>query len=169
MAVQARTARGAEDELPVRVGRLNGAQLLCEARRERDVALAVAALGLADAAVGDLPAQLHVGPVGKDHVAPPAQLACLADAQPGVGEELEEQTPPRGKLADQAPAFAANVKKHRERLGIDQEEFARRIGFHRAYMGHVEQARYNLSLYKASKIAHGLGTTIDELLRDDQP
>src|SRR4051812_5224190 len=55
------------------LGELNG-----QAFRERDVALAVARLGLADVAVGELPTKLDVWAVTEDHVAPPAQFARLS-------------------------------------------------------------------------------------------
>jgi hypothetical protein len=114
VAVEARPARRGEDELAVGVGRLHVGQLADEAGRERDVALAVARLGLADAVVGELPAQLEVGAAGQDDVAAPAQLAGLADAHAGVGHELEEQLSARWDLGHD---LAQLGDRHRALLG----------------------------------------------------
>lgn len=88
--------------MAVGVGRLHFGQLADEAGRELAVALAAAGLWFADAAVRELPAELHVGTAGQDDVTASAQLADLADAEAGVGHELEEQLPAGWDFGDDA-------------------------------------------------------------------
>jgi hypothetical protein len=84
--VEPSAGRGREHQLPIRAGRPGCEQPASQAGRERDVALAIARLGLADLAVGELPTQLDVWPAIEDEVAFPAQLDRFPDAQAGVGE-----------------------------------------------------------------------------------
>jgi len=60
--------------------------------------------------------------------------------------------------------FGARVRAERERLGIPQEELARRAGLHRTYVGGVERGERNLGLLNVIRIARALGVPVTDLL-----
>ncbi len=66
-------------------------------------------------------------------------------------------------LAD-LKALAAEIRRHRARLDISQEELAGRAGLHRNYIGFVERTENDPSMTKLFKIARGLGLTPSQLL-----
>ncbi|HEY0106700.1 MAG TPA: helix-turn-helix transcriptional regulator [Rhizomicrobium sp.] len=66
-------------------------------------------------------------------------------------------------LAD-LKVLAAEIRRHRARLDISQEELADRAGLHRNYIGFVERTENDPSMTKLFKIAHGLGLTPSQLL-----
>jgi transcriptional regulator with XRE-family HTH domain len=53
--------------------------------------------------------------------------------------------------------FAANVRRHRERLGLSQEELAERAGVHRTYIGMIERREKNVTIYNIERVADALG------------
>ena len=60
----------------------------------------------------------------------------------------------------------ANLRAHREALGVDQESFAHSLGMHRTYIGSIERGERNLSLKKVEWLAKQLGIEpLDLLLR----
>lgn len=52
--------------------------------------------------------------------------------------------------------FARNVKTHRQQLGLSQEELAERAGVHRTYIGMLERAEKNVTIYNIERIARAL-------------
>jgi len=61
--------------------------------------------------------------------------------------------------------FAANVRRHRQALGLSQEELAERAGVHRTYVGMVERCEKNVTIYNIQRIAEALQVAPDILLR----
>lgn len=60
--------------------------------------------------------------------------------------------------------FAARVRAERKKLGLSQEEFADKSGFHRTYIGMIERAEKNITLANIEKLSKALRTTISALL-----
>ncbi|WP_307220487.1 helix-turn-helix domain-containing protein [Microbacterium sp. SORGH_AS_0888] len=60
-----------------------------------------------------------------------------------------------------------NMRAHRQRLGLSQEQFAERLGYHRTYIGSIEQGLRNLSLRSLETLAEDLHVDPLDLLRDD--
>jgi len=50
-----------------------------------------------------------------------------------------------------------------ERTGLSQEKFALKIGMDRTYYASVELGKRNIAIVNLSKIADGLGVTLEEL------
>ena len=55
------------------------------------------------------------------------------------------------------------LKEHRARLGLNQEELARRVGVRRETIGNLEKGKYNPSLVLAWNIAGVFGVPIEEV------
>jgi transcriptional regulator with XRE-family HTH domain len=53
--------------------------------------------------------------------------------------------------------FGIKVRRHRNNLGISQEELAFRSGLHRTYIGGIERGERNPTLSSIEKIAKALG------------
>lgn len=53
--------------------------------------------------------------------------------------------------------FAANVRKKRLELGLSQEELAEGAGVHRTYIGMIERAEKNVTIYNIERVAGALG------------
>jgi transcriptional regulator with XRE-family HTH domain len=62
--------------------------------------------------------------------------------------------------------FAKRVREERKKLGLSQEEFAAKSGFHRTYIGMIERAERNITLNNIEKLAKALKVTISALLKD---
>ena len=60
--------------------------------------------------------------------------------------------------------FANNVRRERVRQGISQELLAERAGVHRTYVGMLERAEKNVTIYNIERIAHALGIDPASLL-----
>jgi transcriptional regulator with XRE-family HTH domain len=60
--------------------------------------------------------------------------------------------------------FGANLRRHRESLGLSQETFADELGLHRTYLGGVERGERNLTLRSVERIADGIGVDVLALL-----
>lgn len=58
-----------------------------------------------------------------------------------------------------------NLRAHRQKLGLSQEQFAEKLGYHRTYIGGIEQGLRNLSLRSVERIADDLGLQAVDLLR----
>lgn len=52
--------------------------------------------------------------------------------------------------------FAANVRKKRLELGLSQETLAEAAGVHRTYVGMLERAEKNVTIYNIERIAAAL-------------
>lgn len=61
--------------------------------------------------------------------------------------------------------FGRAMRKHRERLGVSQEEFADLCGLHRTYVGAIERGERNVSLLNLQKIARAFKMSMYELFR----
>ncbi len=62
--------------------------------------------------------------------------------------------------------LGAAVKKHRQVLGISQEQFANKYEIGRAYYGNIEQGRVNVSIFKLHQICQHLEIDISTLFQD---
>lgn len=56
-----------------------------------------------------------------------------------------------------AKKLGANVRKHRDALGLSQEDLAERCGLHRTYVGSVERGERNVSLENIVLLSRALG------------
>lgn len=61
-------------------------------------------------------------------------------------------------------ALGRNLRAHRQKLGVSQEQFAEKLGYHRTYIGGIEQGLRNLSLRSVERLAVELGVTPAQLL-----
>lgn len=62
--------------------------------------------------------------------------------------------------------FAKRVREERKKLGLSQEEFAAKSGFHRTYIGMIERAERNITLSNIEKISKALKVSLSNLFRD---
>lgn len=60
--------------------------------------------------------------------------------------------------------FAANVRARRQALGWSQEDLSEAAGVHRTYVGMIERAEKNVTIYNIERIAKALGVKPGELL-----
>ena len=58
-----------------------------------------------------------------------------------------------------------NIKEHRERLGMTQNDLAKAVGVRRETIVHLENGKYNPSLKLAMDIASLFETTVETLFR----
>ena len=58
-----------------------------------------------------------------------------------------------------------NIKEHRERLGMTQNDLAKAVGVRRETIVHLENVKYNPSLKLAMDIASLFETTVETLFR----
>jgi transcriptional regulator with XRE-family HTH domain len=58
-----------------------------------------------------------------------------------------------------------NIIKHRTRIGMSQENLAKRAGVSRAYIGHIEKERHSTSIDTLEKIATALEIDAIELFQ----
>ncbi|MGD9642512.1 MAG: helix-turn-helix domain-containing protein [Elusimicrobiales bacterium] len=61
--------------------------------------------------------------------------------------------------------FAKRVRAERKKLGLSQEGFAEKSGFHRTYIGMIERAEKNITLANIEKLAKALRLSISTLLK----
>lgn len=61
--------------------------------------------------------------------------------------------------------FAKRVRAERKKLGLSQEGFAEKSGFHRTYIGMIERAEKNITLANIEKLAKALHVSIATLLK----
>lgn len=59
---------------------------------------------------------------------------------------------------------ATNVRRHRQALGLSQQDFALEIEMDRTYYGGVERGERNVSIDNIERIATGLGISPHLLL-----
>lgn len=56
------------------------------------------------------------------------------------------------------------VKAHRVKLNLSQEQLAEKADLHRTYIGMVERAERNITIYNLVRIANALEITVQELI-----
>lgn len=61
--------------------------------------------------------------------------------------------------------FGNKVREKRLKSNLSQEEFARKAGVHRTYIGMIERAEKNITLTNIEKIARALGIEISDLFK----
>ncbi len=60
------------------------------------------------------------------------------------------------------------IKEYRARMDLTQADLAARVGVRRETLLYLEKGLYNPSLLLAARVAHVLGTTVDELFIFDE-
>lgn len=60
--------------------------------------------------------------------------------------------------------LAENLRAHRRRTGISQDEFADKCGLHRTYIGSVERRERNVTLSTLELLANAIGVSVPDLL-----
>jgi len=60
--------------------------------------------------------------------------------------------------------LAGNIRAHRHRKKVSQDEFADRCGLHRTYIGSVERCERNVTLATLELLAGAVGCSVPELL-----
>jgi transcriptional regulator with XRE-family HTH domain len=63
--------------------------------------------------------------------------------------------------------FARNVRRRRVALGLSQEVLAEAAGVHRTYVGMLERAEKNVTIYNIERIATALDVEPAQLLLSD--
>lgn len=58
------------------------------------------------------------------------------------------------------------IRARRQALGLSQDQFADKIGMHRAYFGALERGKWNITLQTMIKVAGGLEVSAGTLLKD---
>lgn len=58
------------------------------------------------------------------------------------------------------------IRSYRTQQGMSQEKFALSIDMDRTYLASVESGKRNISIKNISKIASGLGISLEELFKD---
>jgi transcriptional regulator with XRE-family HTH domain len=60
--------------------------------------------------------------------------------------------------------FGDSLRRHRQALGISQEELAETAGLHRTNIGSVERGERNVSIDNMERLAVAVEATINQLL-----
>lgn len=60
--------------------------------------------------------------------------------------------------------IGAQVRAARQRLGLNQDEFADVVGIHRSYIGMIENGRKDIRISTLYRLSHALKTDIAVLL-----
>lgn len=63
-------------------------------------------------------------------------------------------------------ATGREIRRHRQALGLSQEQLAERAGLHRNYVGFLERGERNASLTTLFSIARALGLSVGQLLAE---
>lgn len=61
--------------------------------------------------------------------------------------------------------FGSRIKKLRQENGLTQEQFAKKCGLHKNYIGMIERGERNPSLINIETIAKGFSISISELMK----
>ena len=61
------------------------------------------------------------------------------------------------------------IKKHRNRLGLTQEELAEKCGLHHTYIGQLERGEKNATLESIEKVVQGLDISFETLFEKLAP
>ncbi|NII10670.1 helix-turn-helix transcriptional regulator [Oleiagrimonas sp. C23AA] len=70
------------------------------------------------------------------------------------------------KQDDPAHAIGQAIRARRTAAGVSQDQFADRIGMHRAYYSAIERGEKNLTLLTLGRITAGLGCSLAALAID---
>jgi transcriptional regulator with XRE-family HTH domain len=70
------------------------------------------------------------------------------------------------KITHARRVLAANLLRRREALGVSQEAFAEKLGFHRTYISSVERCQRNVSVDNLDKMAKALRLKVADLLEE---
>ena len=62
--------------------------------------------------------------------------------------------------------FGEAVRRHRQKMGISQEDFADKAGIHRTYVSSIELGKVQVSIGIAFKLANALEIPLSRLWRD---
>lgn len=62
-------------------------------------------------------------------------------------------------------ALAKRVRAERKKLGLSQEDFADKAGFHRTYIGMIERGERNITLSNIEKLSKALRMSVSALLK----
>ena len=63
--------------------------------------------------------------------------------------------------------IAKNVREHRLRMGLSQEELAHLCGYHRTYIGSIERSERNITVSTLEALAQTLGVKAVDLLSEN--
>lgn len=63
--------------------------------------------------------------------------------------------------------LADNIRRHRAKVGISQDEFAIRCGVHRTYVGSVERCERNVTLGTLEMFSQAIEVSVPQLLTKD--
>ncbi len=58
------------------------------------------------------------------------------------------------------------IRARRKALDLSQDQFADKIGMHRAYFGALERGKWNITIQTLIRVAEGLGVSAATLLRE---
>ncbi len=75
--------------------------------------------------------------------------------------------PVKPKNSPLVKIFAQNVRRRRIALGLSQEVLAEAAGVHRTYVGMLERAEKNVTIYNIERIATALDVEPAHLLMSD--
>jgi transcriptional regulator with XRE-family HTH domain len=62
--------------------------------------------------------------------------------------------------------FGLVVRRHRQAVGLSQEELAHRAGLHRTYVSLIERGQRTVSIEVLRKLAAALDCTMTDLIRE---
>ena len=62
--------------------------------------------------------------------------------------------------------FGAVVRRHRERTGLSQEDFADKAGIHRTYVSSIELGKVSISIAIAHQVAVALEVPLSRIWRE---
>jgi transcriptional regulator with XRE-family HTH domain len=56
------------------------------------------------------------------------------------------------------------IRKHREEMGVSQEQFGHLAKVHRTYVGMIERGEKNITIHNLRRFANALGVHVKDLL-----
>ena len=72
----------------------------------------------------------------------------------------------RKGIPKQRQALGDAIRERRTALGLSQEELAEAVACHRNYMGRIERGEQNITLDMMVRVARGLRSSINELMKE---
>jgi DNA-binding XRE family transcriptional regulator len=99
----------------------------------------------------------------------------MGTARVGELENAHCQCVAKTRARSKAPPMESNkdlraagreIRRHRQNLGLSQEQLAERAGLHRNYIGFLERGERNASLKALFAVARSLDISLGELLAD---
>ena len=58
------------------------------------------------------------------------------------------------------------VRARRQALGLSQDQFADKIGMHRAYFGALERGKWNITIQTLIRVSDGLGVSAATIISE---